>query len=101
MICSTCNKVCSRIKIEYYNNKKYEYCNKCANIAPVSVPDVYFKGAYRDEHLANDKHPDGVFIESKAHKKRIMQEMGLCEAGDRVHGARTRYEKGFGERGRK
>ena len=51
--------------------------------------DVYFREPYFDEHLGDEKSPDGYYIHSKAHKKSIMERQGVHEKGDMVHGSRN------------
>lgn len=71
-------------------------CDKCGSLGPQSLADVYFRKPYLDPHLidVNDpKQKDGVWIESKEHKKRIMDNLRVKESGDRYHGARTEYRR--------
>ena len=70
-----------------------EECDRCGGLGNVHVPDVYFKEPYWDPNLAHPQRPweckRGVYVESKAHKMRLMREQDLRECGDRVHGARV------------
>lgn len=64
------------------------YCDLCGGTRTVSGnPDVYFKGTYVDEHLANEEHPGPKTITSRAEKAYWLKKCGLRESGDRVHGA--------------
>lgn len=64
-----------------------EFCDRCGTGALTVVPDVYFKSAYMDEHLATEEHPGPKFIGSRADKAYWLKKCKLREAGDRVHGA--------------
>jgi len=66
-----------------------EVCDKCSHLDSYALPDVYFKQPYWDEHLANEKNPNGHWVHSKGHKREIMKSLGLNEAGDRIRGARN------------
>jgi len=71
-----------------------EVCDKCGMVSTTTVlNDVYFKEPYFDENLADEKHPYGRHIESKAHKARIMREQNVHEYGDRVRGARAAFDR--------
>jgi len=68
-----------------------ESCDRCGNLGNVNVPDVYFRAPYLDPNLPHPNRPwekDGVWVESKQHKARLMAEQGLVERGDRRHGHR-------------
>ena len=70
-------------------------CDTCGGIKSQGIPDVFFNKPYLDPNLVNPRRPwdkEGVWIESKQHKKRLMDEQGLREAGDRKHGA-INYDK--------
>ena len=89
MICKGCNNE------RAFRWRKYEdgteCCDACGNISVASLPDVYFREPYLDPNLANPKRANemnGVWVESKRHKARLMAEQGLREAGDKRHGAR-------------
>jgi len=60
----------------------------------MSDPDVYFKRPYLDPHLIDVNKPeqkDGVWIESKRHKRELMRQLNVMERGDRTRGARIGY----------
>lgn len=68
-----------------------ESCDRCGQLGSAAVPDVFFQGPYLDPNLAHPKRPwekDGVWVESRQHKARLMAEQGLREAGDRRGGER-------------
>src|SRR3974390_116250 len=93
MVCNRCgNKVAYRMHF----SSEGSCCDLCGNLRPVSLGDVYFRKPYLDPHLIDVNNPlqkDGVWIESKEHKKKIMDKLGVKEAGDRVHGARSAYRR--------
>lgn len=63
-----------------------EWCGNCSESSFAGLPDVFWDGK-PEENLADG--PDGkprVFL-SKGQKARYLQERGICEAGDRFHGA--------------
>jgi hypothetical protein len=68
-------------------------CDKCGLLNPVVQPDVYFKGAYYDESIVDEKNPatwdKGTYVESRAHKAALMKKHNLFESGDRKHGSRN------------
>jgi hypothetical protein len=64
-----------------------EWCDRCGIGALTSIPDVYFKEPYVDEHLGNEAHPGPKRINTRAEKAYWLKTCGLREAGDRVHGA--------------
>ena len=69
-------------------------CDECGGLGAQALPDVFFKQPYLDPHLidVNDpKQKNGVWIESKEQKKRIMDKLRVKEAGDRFHGARQEF----------
>lgn len=71
-----------------------ESCDRCGAIGSASIADVYFRRPYLDPHLVDVNDPsqkDGVWIESKEHKKRIMDKLKVRESGDRVHGSRNSF----------
>ena len=70
-------------------------CNACGSFQNKGTPDVYFRAPYLDPNLAHPNRPwekDGVWVESKQHKARLMAEQNLVERGDHRHGARN-YDK--------
>ena len=91
MYCKNCkNENAHRMRI----TKEGEWCEICAYLPPKSLADVYFKEPYLDPHLVdiNDKRQkDGVWVESREHKRKLLDKLNLRESGDRVHGARTEY----------
>ncbi len=82
------------------NGHLIESCNQCGSDARMTgVPDVYWPGhRYFDQNLGDEQHSDGQWIESKRHKAAVMKAQGATEAGDRKHGARVKYEPGYGLR---
>lgn len=72
--------------VRYYGDGT-QICNKCGLNSTLTVPDVYWDGK-PEENLANDPSTGKprVFL-SKLDKARYLQERGIMEAGDRIHGA--------------
>lgn len=63
-----------------------EWCGGCSGGSFAALPDVYWDGK-PEENLADG--PDGkpiTFI-SRGQKAKYLAERGICEAGDRFHGA--------------
>ena len=95
MKCNGCgNEHASKIHIYYITTElkerlKMEKCDSCGVVSSPYLPDVYFEHPYFDEHIADLKNPQGMWIESKSDKARKMKNLGLRESGDRVHGARS------------
>jgi len=106
MTCNGCgNPNARRMRI----TKDYQCCDGCGGLGNVKHSDVYFRNPYFDPNLADPKKPeqkDGVWVESREHKARILKELGLREVGDRRGGAinfdpalaRAAKEQGHGPR---
>lgn len=78
--CAHCNTVEDVLRIVSGRNAPY-ICGKCSNFM-IRQPELFRPDTfepYFDEGLGSDVH-------SRADKKRIMNELGVIEAGDRVHG---------------
>lgn len=93
-----CGEEATFLKIRWQDGHLVRQCDKCAGVANPHNPDVYFERPYFDGNLGDEKHPHGQWVSSPKDKARIMKEQGLIERGDRVHGARVPYEKGYGGR---
>lgn len=92
------NKEARALRIHYDKKGNWCECDKCG-LVNAGIADVYFDKPYFDEHLADSKHKEGQWINSKAHKAQVLREQGLVEAGDRFHGARTKHVgENYGER---
>jgi len=101
MRCDNCGNEVGHIRIFYNKHGRKCVCSYCGDVGIAGIPDVYFDKPYFDEHLADEKHPEGRFITSKGEKARIMKKLGLREAGDHIRGMRIRYEGNrYGERGK-
>ena len=88
MTCDNCQNT-SAVAMKFWDGGCC--CDKCGGFTGRGVPDVFFRKPYLDPNLAHADRPwesKGVWVESKQHKKRLMAEQGLFEAGDRVRGAR-------------
>lgn len=68
-------------------------CDGCGVSGSAYLPDVYFKGSYQDEGLTFQDRPEtwmnGTKVTSRGQKAILMKQLGVREAGDRVHGARN------------
>lgn len=87
--CANCgNKHAHRWRVSYGKDGRTESCDACGNIGSVYLPDVYWPGrTYTSENIC-DANGRPIPLESRGHKARVMNEMGIQEAGDRYHGTR-------------
>jgi hypothetical protein len=89
VVCNSCgNQAAYRISYSAAG----ECCDRCGKVGSATFHDVHFTQPYLDPHLVDPKKPgqkDGVWITSRSHKARIMRELNLREAGDRVRGSRN------------
>ena len=90
-LCNGCEKDCDfdldfSLLIITPKNVTQRFCRECRK-PKVGVPDIFWDGK-PEENLADDPNTGQprVFF-SKGEKARYLQERGLMEAGDRVHGA--------------
>jgi len=90
MTCERCGT--DKAAVVRYDGSGVVGCDICANVPITSVPDAFFKEPYFDSNLANDKHPNGMVIRSKGHKKQVMKQLGVREGGDVVRGKRTKFD---------
>ena len=85
--CENCgNESPARIQYSFIGRKLFKCCDRCG-ASNTTVPDVYFKGSYVDEHLASEEFPGPKRISSRSEKKMWLDKCNLRESGDRVHGA--------------
>lgn len=90
MICGGCGNAEARVTRTYaLEGGLVEVCDsrQCGDIKSPWVPDVFFPGPHFSEHLGDENHPNGIVVESRQHKARLMAAQGLREDGDRVHGS--------------
>ena len=83
MICQCGNQ--NALRMRFYCNEKGTkgVCDICGDIQGlVTIPDIYFKGRYFDEHITDGKHRNGTWVESKRHKAKLLKDRNLMEAGD-------------------
>lgn len=69
--------------------KDVEVCNMCGDVScsDAATPDVYLAHAgQKFSNLCDDKG-NPYEIQSKRHKKEVMDKLGVREAGDLMHGA--------------
>lgn len=88
-ICKSCNLEkdnLSVLVIPKWGEPTNKYCSDCRTPRG-GVSDIYFKGAYVDEHLGSEEFPGPKQINSRADKKYWLDKCNLREAGDRHHGA--------------
>jgi hypothetical protein len=89
MECRACgNKEAYHVRTIYDEGQLWDSCNKCSQIgAGQSNPDVYWPGhEYKSENLC-DTNGNPILLRSRQHKAQVMKELGVSEAGDRIHGA--------------
>ena len=93
MICNGCgNAQAYRSTIWSEKNEQgeivtLECCDRCGQTGSAFVPDVYWDGK-PEINLADDPVTGQPrTFASKGEKARYLQERGLCEAGDKFHGA--------------
>jgi len=87
MICQCGNQTAIRMRI-YFDEKgnASEVCEKCGELDNTNgCPDVFFERPYLDEHLTDDAHKNGIYVESKRHKAQLLKERGLREAGSDIN----------------
>ena len=96
--CGSDDSIRMRIIYDTETNRTHEICDRCGFRTSVCIPDTYFRTPYFDENLADEQHTHGQFIESKRHKAQIMRQLGIREAGDRIHGSRNQEFKHYGEK---
>ena len=93
MECPSCHQDAYTLKYKTREAKVVVVCNNCGGAKPPWVPDTFFKGPHFEEHLADQKNPQGVHVESRRHKAELMRSRGVHETGDKIHGARISKEK--------
>ncbi len=89
MVCNKCGN--EKAFIMRYGPEG-ESCDTCGNLHIPKFADVYFRQPYKDPHLIDVNRPeqkDGVWIQSKNHKKEVMKSLGVNERGDKRHGSRN------------
>lgn len=92
MTCSHCHSdkawhVVSRFNSETGNFE--ECCDSCGlQGSGTGVPDVYLRRSGQTFDNLCDKMGRPIPIQSKRHKKEVMDSLGVREAGERVNGAR-------------
>ena len=77
------------VRTIYADGQVYDVCNKCGDLRmdSAAIHDVYLaRPGQKFENLC-DNMGRPYEIQSKRHKKEIMDRMGVSEAGDRVAGA--------------
>ncbi len=79
--------------------KLRRYCKDCVSGNGPAVPDVYFGKEYingainYEENIADPKTGKPIPFYDKQSKKAAMDQAGVKEAGDRVHGARNETKR--------
>lgn len=89
---------CLNCKSETFTNKRVwvesgelnSICNDCGDFFVDTVPDVFFKTAYKSKAL-------DVEFTSKGQKAKYLKEHGLSEAGDRGSMAEKSWTEGTRE----
>lgn len=91
MTCNSCgNDNAYHIKSLCEDGNIYDVCNACSKIAMVDAysPDVYLHRAGQQFNNLCDPMGKPYEIQSKRHKKEVMDRLGVSEAGGTVNGAR-------------
>lgn len=89
MRCDGCGNDRAR-RIRY--SAQGEVCDECGGLGSVWIPDVSFTRPYLDPNLPHPDRPweaDGVWVESRQHKARLLAEQNLVEKGDKRGGMRN------------
>lgn len=64
----------------------YDKCSECSDIRSEGMPDVYLPRSGMTFQALCDKMGNPIPIQSKRHKKQVMDELGLREHPDRLSG---------------
>ncbi len=91
MKCEGCgNDNAWHVRTRFTESGREEICNACGlEGAGDGIPDVYWPGHPHYNPNICDKMGRPIHLTSRGHKAEVMKEIGLQEAGDRRHGART------------
>lgn len=87
--CSNCDSLTwYEMRTVFEDLKPYDWCNDCPDPVKVgSIPDVYLKHIGQTFENLTDAMGKPIPIQSKQHKKEVMEKLGVREAGDRINGA--------------
>lgn len=72
------------------------FCTDCIKGNSVGVPDVYYgygSGTHIEENICDPQSGQPIPFSSRFGKLEAMRRAGVCEAGDRIHGARSNISK--------
>lgn len=89
MICRGCGNPEAYHKHGVWNDGEIEEtCNACSNLrlSDAGSPDVYFSHIGQKFDNLTDKMGRPIEIQSKRHKKQVMDKLGVREAGHTVNG---------------
>lgn len=90
-ICRGCGRESIHIRTIVESDELIEQCDhpQCGNLAMVDagIPDVYLSRAGQTFNNLCDNMGRPIAIQSKRHKKQIMDQMGVSEAGGTFNGA--------------
>ncbi len=72
----------------WFDGDVEEICDKCGNLPMIDayVPDAYVGHIGQTFQNLTDKMGRPIEIQSKRHKKEVMDRLGVSEAGDKVGG---------------
>lgn len=92
MICRSCgNPEAYHVRTICDDGEMIDLCNKpeCGNlsIADSGIPDVYLKRAGQEFSNLSDSLGRPIPIQSRRHKKEVMDRLGVSEAGGTFNGA--------------
>lgn len=91
MTCNSCgNQEAYHVRSVYEKGEIYDTCNQCSGISLATAysPDVYLHRAGQTFENLCDPNGKPYEIQSKRHKKQVMDQLGVSEAGGTINGAR-------------
>lgn len=90
-VCRGCGREATHIRTIVEGDELIDQCERpdCGNLSMVDtgVPDVYLARAGQTFQNLTDKTGRPIEIRSKRHKKAVMDQLGVREAGETVNGA--------------
>lgn len=89
MICRGCNQESHQVRTIVDGGQFYDSCPRCSDLSSMDayMPDAYLGHIGQKFESLCDDMGRPYEIQSKRHKKEVMDRLGVSEAGDRVNGA--------------
>lgn len=91
-ICRGCGREATHIRTIVESDQLIDQCEwpDCGNLSMVDsgIPDVYLSRSGQTFNNLSDEMGKPIAIQSKRHKKQVMDSLGVSEAGGTVNGAR-------------